>query len=220
MHLETGPPPTDPPAVDSGGGSSGPPPVLSPSSRAPRAEGLAQTYLPDAPVHWPVVRFRLLAGLQAGVIGAVAMLCFYAFASYLQGQPWWSYGNLLGSAIYGNAAFWKGFGRITMAGGGLQIVLGGFAGMLCSFLLPPFRGHAVVQLMVALATSAVWYCFEYQLLFPSFAPLIPAYGVRNLPVVAHLLLGISMSRIPAMYEELVRRHLDGSAGMRSSQTAY
>lgn len=143
------------------------------------------------------------------------MLCFYSFASMLQRQHWWSYENLLGSAIYGNVAFWKGLSRVTLAGMGLQVFLSGIAGMLCAFLLPPFRGYGMVQFLVALATSMLWYVFQYQLLFPWLAPLIPTYAVRNLPVVAHLLLGIALSRIPAMYEELVRQHLDDARSQPS-----
>ncbi|BDC52478.1 hypothetical protein F183_A47930 [Bryobacterales bacterium F-183] len=159
-------------------------------------------------MQWPVTRFRLLAGLQAGVVGGLAMLCFYSFASTLQRQPWWSSANLLGSAVYGNAAFWKGLSRVTLAGAGLEIVLSGIAGMICAFLLPPFRGHGLVQFLVAIATAMLWYLCQYQLIFPTLAPLIPAYSVRNLPVVAHLLLGIALTRIPALYEELVRHFLN------------
>lgn len=217
MHLETGPQPTDPPSVETGGGS-GLSPALFPESSSP----LSKTPLPmpvaaTPPVRWPVTRFRVLAGLQAGVVGGLAMLCFYSFASTLQHQHWWSYENLLGSAVYGNAAFFRGLSRVTVAGAGLQIVLSGIAGVICSFLLPPFRGYGMVQFLVALATSTLWYVFEYQILFPAIAPLIPAYGVRNLPVVAHLLLGISLSRIPAMYEELVRHHL---SSVPSSDQSY
>ena len=60
---------------------------------------------------------RLLSGIEAGVIGGIAMLALLVSGSLWRGDPWWMPSNLLGSTFYGARALSAGPDRATLAGG-------------------------------------------------------------------------------------------------------
>lgn len=158
---------------------------------------------PERPRARPVpLRLRVLAGLQAGVVGGLLMLLYFSTSSVLQRQQWWSFETLLGSAIYGNVAIWRGLGRATLAGACLQVFLAGAAGILFSMALIAFRWGTLLRLVFALAFTTAWYFMLYNLIFPAIAPLVPLYSSRMAPIMAHLLLGIALWRIPAVLRQL------------------
>src|SRR5260370_28478857 len=76
------------------------------------------------------IAWRALGGVQAGVIGGLAMLAFLAAASMLRHHVWWEMPNLIGSTFYGTRAFFSGPGRITIAGGALHVLMSGLLGIL------------------------------------------------------------------------------------------
>ncbi len=151
---------------------------------------------------------RVLAGLQAGVTGGMVMLLYFSASSILQRQHWWSMQNLLGSAIYGNAALWKGLGKATLAGASMQIVLAALSGILFAVLISHLPAPRPVQLLLALAWGAATYMMLYNFLFFHGAPLIPLYSPRSSPLLAYFLLGISLSRVEPIYQHLSRAKLD------------
>jgi hypothetical protein len=59
---------------------------------------------------------RLLSGIEAGVVGGVAMLALLVSGSLWRGDPWWMPSNLLGSTFYGARALSAGPDRSTLAG--------------------------------------------------------------------------------------------------------
>ena len=148
---------------------------------------------------------RTLAGLQAGVTGGIIMLLYYSAGALLQRQYWWMPENLLGTAIYGNSAIWKGPGRATLAGCAWQLVTSGVAGILYAYCFAHFRSlRFPVSWLVALAWSLGVYFVLYDLVLPSVAPLIPLYSTRATPLMAYLLLGLALARIPTIYRQLTR----------------
>ena len=78
---------------------------------------------------------RLLSGIEAGVIGGVAMLGLLVSGSLLRGDPWWMPSNLLGSTFYGARALSAGPDRSTLAGSALHVFMtgsiGGAFGLIC-----------------------------------------------------------------------------------------
>ena len=48
-----------------------------------------------------VVLARLANGLEAGIVGGLAMLVLLIAGSILRGEWWWAPANLLGSTFYG-----------------------------------------------------------------------------------------------------------------------
>jgi hypothetical protein len=170
---------------------------VQPAAAAAAVPAAAASRLPSMPL-----RLRVLAGLQTGVVGGILMLLYFSTSSVLQRQQWWSVETLLGSAIYGNVAIWRGLGRATLAGACLQLFLAGAAGVLFALVLIPFRWGTLLRLAFALLFTTAWYLLFYNLVFPAIAPLIPLYSSRMAPVMAHLLLGISLWRLPAVLRQL------------------
>jgi hypothetical protein len=78
---------------------------------------------------------RLLSGIEAGVIGGIAMLALLVLGALWRGDPWWTPSNLLGSTFYGARALDAGPDRATLAGGALHVFMtgsiGGTFGLLC-----------------------------------------------------------------------------------------
>ncbi len=152
------------------------------------------------------ILLRCLAGLQAGVLGGLAMLAYFSVDAVLRQQRWNSPEILMGTVVYGNWAIWHGHLRAVLAGAGFQIVAAGFAGLAFAFL---FAGLRVVQerrlaaLTLALTFAFAWYWLWYAQLFPRVAPLVPQYTAKPVAIAAHTLLGLFLSRIPALQRELL-----------------
>jgi len=162
---------------------------------------------PALPAYWTI---RALAGLQTGVVGGLFMLFFYSFGSLMQRQHWWNAANLLGAAVYGHNAIWKGFGRATLAGAAVQILIAGLSGVLCALLFAGRRDSWLFRTSCGLAWGVITYYAVYELLLPRIAPVVPLYSERLGTLMAHLLLGITLTRIQPVYRQLERAIVSGS----------
>ena len=78
---------------------------------------------------------RLLSGIEAGVLGGIAMLVLLVLGSLWRGDPWWMPSNLLGSTFYGARALRDGPNPATLAGSALHVFMtgsiGGTFGLIC-----------------------------------------------------------------------------------------
>jgi hypothetical protein len=147
-----------------------------------------------------VLELSALAGLEAGVIGGLAMLLFLCAHSALRGQVWWSYANLLGSIVYGPSALWRGLSRATLAGIAIQILISGVAGLLYGVCFARTRGR-MVSLLLGLSCGVIWFFITYQLFFRGIGPLIPVYASQPATLLGHGILGLVLSRTPRLYQE-------------------
>src|SRR5580704_11093329 len=86
-----------------------------------------------------IVLPRLASGIEAGVIGGLAMLGLLVSGSLLRGHVWWEIPNLLGSTFYGARAFRLGPGMATTSGAALQFTLTGALGALFSLTCGAIR---------------------------------------------------------------------------------
>jgi hypothetical protein len=139
-----------------------------------------------------------LAGLEAGVVGGVSMLLFLCAHSALRGQYWWSYPNLLGSVAYGSSAFWRGLGRATAAGISVELLLSGAAGVLFGVCFARTRGR-MVSLLLGLSCGVIWFFFTFGVLFRAIGPLVPVYASEPATLLAHMILGLVLSRTSMLY---------------------
>ena len=154
----------------------------------------------------PVWELSALAGLQAGVLGGMAMLVFLFAHSVLRGQPWWSYANLLGSVVYGTSALWRGFGRATFAGASFQILLSGLAGALFGVCFARTRGR-MPSLLLGLSSGVIWFGISHWILFKGIAPLVPVYASQPATLLGYLILGLVLSRTSMMFIDSAPRWL-------------
>jgi hypothetical protein len=148
------------------------------------------------------LKFRCLAGLQAGVLGGLAMLLYLSLDAILHRQRWLTPEVLLSTAVYGNSVIWHASAKAVLAGVSVQLVAAGLAGALCGYVFEWIRGDGLTALFTGLGFAFGWYLFWHFLLLPKVAPLVAAYASRESAIAAHLLLGLMLSRIPNFYGQI------------------
>jgi hypothetical protein len=146
-----------------------------------------------------------LAGLQAGVLGGVLVIVWLAVAAAWGPQPWWAHLNLLGSTFYGEAAFERGFGRITLAGAAFQIVIAGVYGLLYGLLTPEFRSRWRAMLFGIAAGVALYYILN-DYLWRRTSPWVVLYAPGRIMVLAYFFYGFILGWHPRFLRRL-RQHL-------------
>ena len=150
----------------------------------------------------PAILLRILNGIEAGIVGGLAMLVLLVVAALLRQHVWWETPNLLGSTFYGVRAFRVGPGRITIAGGAFHLVITGVVGALfgvaCGNTYPRRR-------LVLLGTLAgiVWYYLADAVFWKRINPLVPLYAPQPATLLSHALFGACLgymgrgARLPA-----------------------
>ena len=104
----------------------------------------------------------LLAGLESGVAGGLAMLAWLAAVSLWNGRSVWSIPNLLATTFYGEAALRRGFRWMTLSGLSFHLFLTGLFGM--NFSEHPELGprwiYQVLSLMLIGSLPVMLYFFR------------------------------------------------------------
>jgi hypothetical protein len=140
---------------------------------------------------------HILAGLQSGVLGGVAMLVWLMATSPLHRQPWWAFPNLMASGIFGEAVFRLGFGAASCSGIALLLFMAGLLGSIFALVVPEsFSSFRFV--LLAFVTGLAWYYAAASPAVNRWAPLAPLYTPAPLLYGAHLIYGCSLA--------LERRH--------------
>jgi hypothetical protein len=131
---------------------------------------------------------RAIYGIEAGVVGGIAMLALLAAASMWQRHVWWEIPNLLGSTFYHSQAFYYGPNKATLAGGALQLAISGSLGAVFGVACGNVRSRHRLILLGTLAGLG-WFYLANMLLWPRINPLIPMYWPEPAAVLSHLLFG-------------------------------
>jgi len=141
---------------------------------------------------------RVLHGIEAGIIGGLAMLAMLAAASMSHRHVWWEIPNLLGSTFYHSRAFYSGPGRATLAGGALELTISGVVGGLFGAVSGNVRSRHRLILLGTL-TGLGWFYFANLFLWPRINPLIPLYWPEPAAALSHLLFGacLGFTGVPA-----------------------
>jgi hypothetical protein len=105
----------------------------------------------------------ILVGIEAGVLGGLLMLLWFALITPLTGQPWWLIPNLIASKVYGQRADLLGPGMPTVFGAALQVVTAGLVG-----------GNRLFGLFVACGWYLLCYLFIWKRVSPGLIPHAPA----------------------------------------------
>lgn len=133
-----------------------------------------------------------LTGVEAGVMGALAIVLFMTIVSLAQGSPWWAYPNVLATCLYGGRALHAGAGWKTVFGVALQVLDSGIAGVIFCVLTLAVTGRFRMTLL-GLAWGLVWF-YSMMWLAGRFARLIPVYAPEIPLLSAHLMLGLILGR--------------------------
>jgi hypothetical protein len=131
---------------------------------------------------------RMLHGIGAGVVGGMAMLGLLAARSMWHRQVWWETPNLLGSTFYLSRAFYSGPGRVSVAGGALQLTISGLIGGIFGVICGNVRSRHRLILLGTL-TGLGWFYLGNAVVWPRLNPLIPLYWPEPAAVLSHVLFG-------------------------------
>lgn len=143
-----------------------------------------------------------LAGLQAGIVGAVWMFGCFVVAAFWGGGGIWSIPNLFSTVFYGENAWQNEFFRTTWAGIALPIVIYGLLGIAWGCVWKEHR-TPLLSFYGALTGLATYYFF-FNFAWAHVSPSIPLYApVRQLQV-AHILWGAALARSPAYSARIAR----------------
>jgi hypothetical protein len=131
---------------------------------------------------------RLASGLEAGVIGGMAMLLLLVAGSMWRGEVWWAPANLLGSTFYGRRAFRAGPGLATLSGTAFHIVITGTVGALFGLACGGVQERRRLVMLGTLA-GVFWYYLADALFWSHVNLLVPAYAPQPATLLAHALFG-------------------------------
>jgi hypothetical protein len=130
---------------------------------------------------------RMLHGIEAGVVGGLAMLGLLAAVSMWHRHVWWEIPNLLGSTFYHSRAF-LGPGKATIAGGALELSMSGVVGAIFGAICGNVRSRHRLILLGTLA-GVGWFYLANAVVWPRINPLIPFYWPEPAAVLSHVLFG-------------------------------
>ena len=116
------------------------------------------------------------------------MLGLLAAASMWSRHVWWEIPNLLGSTFYHTRAFYSGPGRVTLAGGALQLTISGVIGGTFGAICGNVRSRHRLMLLGTL-TGVGWFYLANAVLWPRVNPMIPLYWPEPAGVLSHVLFG-------------------------------
>ena len=137
----------------------------------------------------------LLAGLEAGMFGALAMLAWLGLASVYYRRSFWAVPNLMASTFHGEAALRWGFALTTPAGVAIFLLIYAVLGAVFGVLVQDRTTRARAALLGVLVALG-WYYISFGSLWKAVNPLVPLY-VQDRPLLAgHLIYGGLLGRMP------------------------
>ncbi len=131
---------------------------------------------------------RVLHGIEAGIVGGMAMLATLAAVSMWHRRVWWEIPNVLGSTFHQNRGFRSGLGAATLEGSALQLTIAGLVGAVFGLACGNVRSRHRLILLGTVAGLG-WFYFANTMLWPRINPLIPLYWPEPAAVLSHLLFG-------------------------------
>ena len=153
----------------------------------------------------------LMSGIEAGIIGGLAMLLLMVSGSLLRGHVWWEVPNLLGSTFYGSRAFRTGASFPTLSGAALHFVItgtiGGLFGMACGGIQQRRR-----LVLLGLLAGVVWYYLGDAIFWRRVNPMVPEYSPQPVTILSHALFGAClgyMGQRQRLSEETADSYADG-----------
>jgi hypothetical protein len=124
----------------------------------------------------------IVVGLEAGVLGGLAMLFWFAAVTPLLGQPWYLILNLVGARFYAHRFALVAPGIATWSGAAWIILSAGIVGSVYGLLTP---GGRLFGLLVAVC----WYAISYFFVWKNLAPLVLLYAPQAVVMSGFLVYG-------------------------------
>ncbi len=143
---------------------------------------------------------RLLAGLDTGLAGAVVLVGWFLFHSWLTGEFWWAKLNVAGALFYGSSVYTMGFGRASLAGASLLLVLYTVIGGLFGLIARP--SGFTRNLLLGMLLAMTWHLLSQRYFWRRLDSFGPAYFPALSTLPAHLIFGLSLSRFSTRFQRL------------------
>lgn len=138
----------------------------------------------------------MLAGLQAGMTGALWMLAWMGVAAKWRRLSFWTAENLFATAFYGDAALVPGFSVRTVSGLALYLLIYSTLGALFALLwrrsLPRTR-----MVLLGILFGAGWYYVSFRLLWRTAMPLAALLHPERITLIGHAVYGAMLGRYPS-----------------------
>jgi hypothetical protein len=145
--------------------------------------------MPPAAVPQKVSIFsRVLSGLEACIIGGLAMLAILAVSALQRRHVWWETPNLLASTFYGTRAFRSGPGVPTLAGAAFELTICGLVGSIFGCVFGGIRSRRLLLPLGAIF-GVGWYYLADTILWSRINPLVSVYSFAPAVIFSHLLFG-------------------------------
>jgi hypothetical protein len=141
----------------------------------------------------PDRRLDILAGIETGILGGLAMLLCFAVLSPLLGHGWWLIPNLLASRTWSRALLSPGMA--TVVGVATLLLSAGVVGAVNGVL---HRGGRLFGLGVA----AAWYLFCYLFFWKRVAPLMLVHAPQPVVVAGFFVYGSILGWHPHLRRNL------------------
>jgi hypothetical protein len=144
----------------------------------------------------PAVLSATLAGLQAGMVGALWMLAWLGVSAAWKGQGFWNSENLFATLFYGSDAVRSDFSWKSIAGLALYLLLYSLLGGIFAFVL---RGAARSGRLVLMGIifALGWFYLSFHLIWKSVMPLAYLLSSERPTMIGHLIYGVCIGRFPA-----------------------
>jgi hypothetical protein len=148
---------------------------------------------------------HLLAGLEAGVLGALLMVACLMIGSLWNGRSIWVGPNLFATTFFGSEVYRNQLLRTSWTGVALIVAIYGLLGILWGCVWRDERKRWL-RVYGAVTGLCVYYLL-YDLVWRHVNPLIPLYAPDRQLQLGHLLWGIVLASSPAF----ARRIADSTA---------
>jgi hypothetical protein len=135
-----------------------------------------------------------LAGLQAGVVGALALFACLMIGSLWDGRSIWVVPNLFATTFFGNEVYRNQLLRTSWAGLALTLAVYGLLGTIWGCIWRDER-KAWLRLYGALAGLGIYFLF-YSYLWRHVNPLVTLYAPDRQLQLGHVLWGLALARSP------------------------
>ncbi len=137
----------------------------------------------------------LLAGLQAGMLAALAMLAWMGSSAVWERRSFWTSENLLATTFYGGTAVHNGFSTSTLSGLALYLLI--YSTLGCVFAAAAGGKFTAAKLLLAgIAAGLVWYYVSFHFVWRAISPLVPILHPVRPTIVGHIIFGAVMARFP------------------------
>jgi hypothetical protein len=154
------------------------------------------------PAFWSSRTCRWLAGADAGVAAACAVLVWLPLHCFLRGQHWWASFNIAAAPFYGDRVFTAGPGVVTATGAACLLLAFAALGAVIGRLTPA-PPHWYRSLTVAMLASFVVYLSAHFLFWPRVHPFAPSYFSPSATLPAFLIFALMMVRLGRRYLALM-----------------